>query len=139
MRGVTFDNKHTYWEWGLMLKSPPEITTPKPKTHYVDIPGKHGSLDLSEALTGKVQYKDREIELVFVSMADRESWAVTYSDILANLHGQKKRITLDDDPMHYYTGRVSVGRAERYNNVITLMMKAEVEPFKKTIEGAVML
>lgn len=139
MRGVTFDSKHTYWDWGLMLKTAPKITSPVPKTHYVDIPGAHGSLDLTEALTGKVQYKNRKITLEFVKVAGREDWSATYSDILSALHGQMKKITLDDDPMHYYTGRVTVGDPERDGKIVTIKMTAEVEPFKNAVDGSVML
>ena len=139
MRGVMFGNKHTYWNWGLMLRSAPKITSPAPKTHYVDIPGAHGSVDLTEALTGKVQYKNRRITLEFVTMAGREDWSAIYSDILAELHGQMKDIRLDDDHMHLYRGRVTVGDPERAKNVITIKITAEVEPFKKSIDGTVKL
>ncbi len=139
MRGVTFDSKHSYWHWGLMLQNTPKITAPEPKTHYVDIPGAHGSFDLTEALTGKVQYKNRKITLEFVTKAGREDWSAVFADILSELHGQMKTITLDDDPAHYYRGRVTVNDPERYKGIVMLKMTAEVEPFKKTYEGEVML
>lgn len=139
MRGVTFGNKHTYFDWGLMLTKAPEISSPEPKTHYVDIPGAHGAMDLTEALTGKVQYKNRKLSLEFTIRADRESWSALYSEILAELHGQLKEITLDDDPSHHYKGRVTVGDPVRENEHVTVKMTAEVEPFKKTSEGTAML
>ena len=141
MRGVTFDNKHTYWDWGLMLKKPPEISTPEPKTHYVDIPGAHGAMDLTEALTGKVQYKNRTLTLEFITKADRENWSALYSDILTTMHGQMvEEITLDDDPAHHYRGRVTVGDSVRENDEwVSIKLTAEVEPFKKSIEGTAML
>ena len=139
MRGVTFGDKHTYTTWGLMLKTTPLVSPPEPKTRYVDIPGKHGEMDLSTALTGSVKYKNRKIEMEFITMADREEWSAIYSAILSDLHGQTKRITLDDDPDCYYTGMVTVGTPESDRKVVTLKMTAEVEPFKKTSEGAVML
>ena len=124
-----------------MLKKPPEISTPEPKTHYVDIPGAHGAMDLTEALTGKVQYKNRTLTLEFITMEDREDWSAIYSDILSELHGQlKEEIALDDDPTHHYRGRVNVGDPVRENGkFVSVKMTAEVEPFKKTIEGTAML
>ena len=139
MRGVTFGDKHSYWDWGLMLTKPPEISSPEPKTHYVDIPGAHGAMDLTEALTGKVQFKNRTLTLEFITKADREGWSALYSDILSELHGQLKEISLDDDPTHYYKGRVTVGDPVRDKKHVTVKMTAEVEPFKKTIEGTAML
>ena len=139
MRGVTFGTSHTYWDWGLMLKKAPEVSPPEPKTHYVDIPGANGAMDLTEMLTGKVQYKNRTIRMEFVTTAGREEWSVVYSDILNALHGQLLEITLDDDPMHCYTGRVIVGNPTRNGNIVTITMTAEVEPYKKTIDGMVVL
>lgn len=139
MRGVTFGTKHSYYDWGLMLAAAPKITSPEPKTHYVEIPGMHGSLDLTELLTGKVQYKNRKITLDFVTLAGREDWSARYSDILMQLQGQLNEITLDDDPLHYYKGRVTVGDPVRKGKVIEISMTAEVEPFKKTVEGTAML
>ena len=135
MRGISFNKKHSYWDWGLLLKSPPKITSPEPKTHYVDIPGAHGSMDLTEALTGKVQYKNRTIEAEFITLADRADWSAIYSDILSALHGQMVDISLDDDPAYYYKGRVTVGDPERDMKHVTIRMTAEVEPFKRTYEG----
>lgn len=139
MRGISFNSKHSYWDWGLMLAKPPKISSPEPKTHYVDIPGAHGAMDLTEALTGKVQYKNRDIEMEFVAMADREDWSAIYSDILAVLHGQVAEITLDDDPQHYYKGRVKVGDPQRDRKHVIIKMTAEVEPFKRSYEGTGML
>lgn len=139
MRGVKFDNKHTYWDWGLMLSKPPKISSPEPKTHYVDIVGRHGQMDLSTALTGEIKYKNRAIELEFITRAGREDWSALYSEILAVIHGQIKQITLDDDPTHCYTGRVTVGDPVRDKKHVTVKVTAEVEPFKKSIKGEVML
>lgn len=139
MRGVMFDKKHSYWNWGLMLKTAPKVTSPQPKTHYVDVPGAHGALDLTEMLTGKVQYKNRKIEMEFVTLAGRKEWPAIYSEILNELHGQMKEIRLDDDPQHVYKGRVTVGDPEMEYTVVTLRMVAEVEPYKKTINGKAVL
>ena len=135
MRGVMFGTIHSYWDWGLMLKKAPDISPPEPKTHYVDIPGAQGAMDLTELLTGKVQYKNRSIRMEFNMKAGREEWSAIYSAILNELHGQKTEITLDVDPMHHYTGRVIVGKPTWDKRIVTITMTAEVEPFKKTIEG----
>lgn len=139
MRGVTFDKKHSYWEWGLMLKTAPKIPAPEPKTYYVDILGAHGKMDLTEALSGKVQYNNRQIKLEFISMAGREEWSAIYSAILDEVHGKVKEITLDDDMTHVYKGRVTVGEPEWHKECVTLPMTVEAEPFKKSIDGSVML
>ena len=139
MRGVRFGNYHSYVTWKLMLKKAPEISSPEPKTHYVDVLGAHGSLDLTEALAGKVLYKNRTIKMEFVSMAGRTQWPVIYSNILSALHGKLLNIVLDEDISYTYKGRVTVGDPVWENNVVTLKMTAEVEPYKKTSGGVAKL
>lgn len=135
MRGVTFGNNHTYWEWGLMMKSAPIVYPPEPKTHYVDVPGAHGALDLTELLTGKVQYANRKLHLEFTAVADRERWAYTYRDILEALHGKRLDMVLDDEPEYTYTGRVTVGYPKWDRKHVTLTMTVEADPHKRTADG----
>lgn len=139
MRGVKFDNKHSYFQWGLMLKSAPKVSAPEPKTNYVDIPGVHGQLDLSTLLTGGVRYKNRKIEMEFIAMSDRLIWSDIYSEILDAVHGKTLKITLDDDPLNYYTGMVTVDTPEWDKKAVMLKMTAEVSPFKKNNEGVEIL
>ena len=53
--GVTIGDKHTFKDWGLICTKI-EISDPERKTYYVSIPGRDGDLDLSEALSGEIQY-----------------------------------------------------------------------------------
>lgn len=135
MQGVMFDKKHSYGTWGLMFRSAPKIAPPEPSTKYVEIPGAECPLDLTELLAGKVRYKNRKIELEFVAMAGREDWPAIYSDILDALHGKAVKIAFDDDPLHYYRGRVTVEAPEFNPKWIVLRMTAEAEPFKISVEG----
>ncbi len=130
MQGVMFNDKHSYFNWGLMFKSRPVISPPTPKTKYVEVPGADGAIDMTDSLTGYTQYQNRQISFEFIIMAGRENWPAIYSDLMDTLHGKKVRITFDDDPGYYYTGRVTVGKwdAEKVTAIIT--MSAEVEPFK---------
>ena len=60
--GVSFDDMHSYTDWGLRLKEV-KIGIPEAKTVYVDVPGSDGSLDLTEAQNGGVKYGMRTLEL----------------------------------------------------------------------------
>ena len=137
MRGVRFGAYHSYDTWKLMLRKAVEVTPPKPKTHYVEIPGKDGSLDLSTAMTGKMRYEDREIRMVFVTLSERNEWPVTESDMLEKIHGQEMQFVLDDDPDYYYTGRVSVGDAVQGNKSVEVEVTAQVRPYKTSHDGTV--
>ena len=137
MRGVTFDNVHSYNAWRLMLKSAPEISPPEPKTYYVDILGAHGQMDLSEALAGKVLYNNRKIKLEFIYAEGRNEWTfIYYGQILNELHGKVKTIKFDDDPFSTYKGRVTVGTPDVYKGCITLPVTVECEPFVKYMDGS---
>lgn len=130
MQGVTFDKKHSYWDWNLMLKEAPVVSPPKPKTKLIDIPGIDGSLDLSEALTGKIHYEMRNITCTFFLMCDRERWPSLYTEILNHLHGKKVEIVLDNDPEYIYTGRAEISSWTPGQHVAEVVIKAKVAPYK---------
>lgn len=131
MQGVIFNDKHTYRDWGLVMKSRPVISPPSPKLKMIPVPGSDRVIDLTEHLTGQVHYEPRTISFEFVTAAPRQQWASLYSDILTYLHGRSVRITFDDDPNWYYTGRVTVGDLDADKKTATLAMTAKVEPYKR--------
>lgn len=137
MNGATLGGYHTYTTWGLWMKTAPIVSPPEPQTHYVEIPGMDGQLDLSESLYGGVRYKDREIKLSMLSTEDRSEWADLASDIMAKLHGKTVRIILDDDPAYYYFGRVTVDKVEYGRHVLEIGITATVDPYKVSISGGV--
>ena len=105
MRGVTFNGKHSYWDWGLLLKGFPVVSPPEPKTKLVEVPGSDTVIDLTQALTGQVHYKQREIKCYFTLPCHRDRWETVYTEILNHLHGKAIEIILDDDNEYSYTGR----------------------------------
>ena len=131
MQGVIFDNKHSYRDWGLLEKSRPVVSPPRPKTKLIPVPGSDTVIDLTENLTGKVHYEMRTISFEFITLAERERWPHLYSDILNTIHGKRIRIIMDDDPNYYYIGRVSVDNLETEKKTAILTMTAEVEPYKR--------
>lgn len=130
MQGVTFGTFHSYRAWGLMLQSRPVISPPEPKYKLVEVPGSNAIIDLTEALTGTVTYKPREIKCQFVAKASRERWAKIHSDIMNAIHGQRLKIVLDNDPDYYFMGRITVGDMQKEKGVMVLPITATVEPFK---------
>ena len=130
MKGVSFGGLRSDTDLGLVLYSK-KISPPKVKTTTVEIPGRDGDLDITEALTGRVSYEDREIIFVFRIPSPKEEWASVYSDTLNSIHGKKMNIILDDDPDYHYTGRVSVEDFGVNRNLAEIEVKCLVEP-KKT-------
>lgn len=133
--GVLFENLdtgiviHTLKDWGLIF-APREISPPTPKTSYLEIEGRDGSLDLTEALGG-VKYNDREFSLEFtiVNRPYKELDELT-SKIMNFIHGTRLKITIYSDPDYYYLGRCQVDKISINSNPKTISIKCKTEPYK---------
>ena len=136
MNGVTFGNKHSYRTWKMLLASNPIISPPKPKTKLIQVPGTNTVIDLTESLTGgEVKYEPRGIRCVFYVVGGRQKWPSVYSAVLNEVHGKRMKIAMDDDPNWYYEGRVSVNEFDSNESSATIVITAEVEPYKKAKHG----
>lgn len=100
-------------------------------TNYCDVPGRHGSIDLSEAVSGGVTYSDRNIRLFFLK-DDRSpaSWASTCSELYARFHGRRLKIILGNDPDFFYIGRLSCQGTKSTYVSSSYEISAKCEPFK---------
>lgn len=129
--GVMIGDKHTYRDFGLILKSMPKIEPPEIKLVEVDVPGADGSLDLSTTLNGYEVYYNRTITLDFnIKLMDKKLYYRKYSELANYLHGRKYKIIIDDDMSFYWYGRVSLSNMEMSYTVGTLTVTADVEPYK---------
>lgn len=134
MLGVTFGDKHSFYELGLWLKKYPEITPPVPKTKYVEVMGMDGALDLSKVQTGHMQYSRRTITMEFSILKPRDEWPEKHSEILDLLHGEEMDLILDDDPEYCYTGVLSVSSFDPQKVTSGVMIVMNAEPYKTRIE-----
>lgn len=48
---------HSYDDWGLYITNTNCIGAPEQQVRYIEIPGRNGLLDLSEAVSGRQIYK----------------------------------------------------------------------------------
>lgn len=135
MKGIWFDNTHSYNDLNLILSSvsiPPAAV----KTNYIDIPGADGSLDMTEAL-GAVRYKDRSCSFVF-SVFPYEDFEEKKKQISNLLNGRRCKIKLDKDSEYYWVGRCSVNNYASDRNLHKITVNATVNPYKyKVSETAV--
>lgn len=134
MRAFIIDNFNTWYDWRLTLTGK-SIGEAEPKTNYLALEGASGSLDLTEALTGDVQYTDRTLTASFwTSEGTHEDRMRLVKDIRARLHGKRVRIVEPDDPNHYYMGRVTV-KAPSYSAVhIEFSIEATCDPWLYSVE-----
>lgn len=113
MRGITFVNittgasKHTADDWGLIM-SEKAIGNPEPRISKVDMADRDGAIDQSEALRGRVSYKNRALSFAFICTAKQSTWADLREEIAGFVHGKRIKIIDPDTPNHYYIGRCTL-------------------------------
>jgi len=129
MLGVKIGTIHTYNDWGLILSSK-IISPPEPQLKMLTVPMRDGSLDLTEALTDEIKYKDRKITLTFTVVDPVNVHPSKVSMIKNYLQGQRLPIVFDDDIAFYYIGRAKVSKWTTKKNIGTLVIECTVEPFK---------
>lgn len=151
--GVALSNRayNTFDDWHLLAPSAPVVVPPQPKTNYVDVLGAHGSLDFSEALTGTPTYSDRQgsWEFLVLNPGDvpefpmtpengRYDWATAYAKVMEAIQGVYfKKIILDDDPVHYYQGRLWVNDWRSGADWNQIVINYRLKPFKIHIRSGV--
>ena len=114
----------------MALKDRHCVQPPTPKTHYQDIPGADGSLDLSEATTGRITFNRRTITLNFGCGYSIDRWPVVFSEIMEKFHGKVGKLIFDDDPEYYYSGRMTVSDYNRIRTLGTFTITVDADPYK---------
>ena len=128
MNGVYFDDIHSYRDLNLIL-SPFTPTPAVPQTNLLQVPGRDGLLDLTEA-NGEVKYNSREFLFTFTVAPDDLTFDERLAKVSNALNGRKCKITLERDPDFYWSGRCAVESYEREKNVGKIVVKATVDPYK---------
>lgn len=131
MIGVRFDGVHSD-TLGLRWLGDFVLSPPKAVTKYVDIPGRNGSLDYSQALTGYVVYEDREIELEFETETTSEAdYMEKTAEIVNLLHGQRKTVVLDSDPEFMWDCRLEVDSERKNRRYSVVTVTGTAYPYKR--------
>lgn len=99
---------HTYTDWGLYITNTNCIGSPEQYTKYVEVPGRNGLVDLSEAVAGRQVYTKREIKIQLAGAKNKTSWSSTLSDIRNKINGKICRFVFDDDTTYFWRGRVEI-------------------------------
>lgn len=131
MTGIKFGNVHSDTlglSWlGVFTLSPPTVVT-----KYVNIPGRNGSLDYSQALTGYVVYENRDVTMEFELETDSDDeYIERISQIMNLLHGKRMMLVADTDPDYQWDCRLNVedDRKSRRHCIVTITGTAY--PYKR--------
>lgn len=106
--GATINGKHTYKDYGLVINNTSTVEAPSPKTNFVDVPGSSTRLDLTETLTGQVEYNSRSVSFTLGKLLEPEKWPALYREFLNAYQGKEVKVILDDEPEYYYQGRAEL-------------------------------
>ncbi len=129
MKGVYFGEIHSYYDLNLILA--PFTPAPAiPQTNFLEVPGRDGLLDLTEA-HGEVKYNSRDFEFLFtIDSSDGMTFDEKVSQVSNALNGRKFKITLDRDPDYYWLGRCVVDKYAQNKLIGQILVKATVDPYK---------
>ena len=125
MSDIRFGTKWAHADYGLIV-APYAIPMPEPQTNYVEIPGRDGALDLSEAI-GTVRYADRIIPLTLYARAPFDALISAFT---SDVHGRRMNVIFDRDPTYYYDARVALEDLERHAGYCELSLKCRTKPYK---------
>lgn len=128
---ITFGEKNTWDDWRLIPSSRPIVVPPTLVTSYIEVPGRSGTLDLTEFYNGSPVYGNREGSWEFVFMQAAAPWDDRYREILNFLHGKRLPIALEDDPNYLYYGRLSISDPKAGRSAMGLTIEYVIDPFKK--------
>ena len=126
---VFFGKIRSYDDLGLILTNA-EITAPEPKRSIVTVPGRDGSLDLSEVLSGDVKFENRQLKLTFTMKDYRQRWLRDFSYIYNQIHGKNFHSVVDNDPEYYWEGFCAVDKSESSYNKGVVTVVCDVYPYK---------
>lgn len=135
MKGITFGNLHSYRDLKLLLISK-EIGSPAVKVRKIEIEGAGSALDLTDFF-GEPKYEDVTHKFNFATIVPQAEFLTWFSTVKNALHGKKLRIILDDDPLFYYMGRISVSSFTNEKNIGMVSIEADCEPYKYKLESTV--
>ncbi|MEA4940068.1 MAG: hypothetical protein VB091_10835 [Christensenella sp.] len=125
MSDIRFGTKWAHADYGLIV-APYVIPMPEPQTNFLEIPGRDGALDLSEAF-GTVRYADRVIPLTLYVRTPFDALMTAFA---ADVHGRRMNVIFDRDPTYYYDARVTLEDVERHSGYCELSLESRARPYK---------
>lgn len=127
--GVLFDDIHSFQDLNLVL-APFTLPPAKLKTNYIDVDGRDGSIDATEA-TGKLTYHDREFSFTFSVFPKDDLTFEERQTVVSNaLNGKRCKITVEKDPDYYLDGRCTVNEHFANKRLRQIVVSVRCAPYK---------
>lgn len=128
---------HTLEDWGCALGNNNYIGDPEMETTYIEVPGRNGMIDASEAISGRRIYKKRALSFELGAVRARTSWDGVISALRNNVHGRVCRLTLDNDQNYFWKGRVYINGFDRFRELGTFKLEVPMaDPYKYDVNSS---
>lgn len=128
--GLLLNGVNTWDEWHLIPSSRPTIAMPGVSEKYIEIPGRDGSIDLSDWLAGRPIYGDRQGSLEFYHQNGYEDWETVRRAMAHYFHGRTLKMILEDDPAYYYEGRFKLNEWKSEASHSKVVIDYRLKPYK---------
>lgn len=128
-KGIT---KNSLADYGLAIGNNNYIGDPIMEEYYVDVPS-GPILDLSDALTGRPTFKQRQINIEVGAIKNRDDWDSELSTFRNLYDGQICKITFDNDTDWYWEGRVRILEFDRVQSLGTFTISMIANAYKQKV------
>ena len=139
MNGLTFNLKHSYTDFGLIMNSK-KISSPSKKKIKVDVPFMNSSYDFSTVgSNGEIVYNQRSIDVNFTLLANSKNELHSNLSIVLEWLQDTPQCQLIFDDISYYYFLAEVEDSIEINeehNLAEIVIKFIAEPFKTSINYA---
>lgn len=125
--------RHSLTDFGLAISNTDYIGDPEFETFKVDVPGRRGILDMSEALTGRPVAKTRTIKLHVGTTHPKNDWDGIMSDFRNMYDGRVCKIIFDNDDEWYWIGRVYIQNFSRKQSLGEFDIKMTANAYKHQV------
>lgn len=140
MLGVTFGTYHSNNDFGLILADT-NIGAAEPMRYTVEVAGRNGIVDLTNAMSPYTHYRERVITYTFNTLGHC-NWQEKMREVGNAIHGRKLWVIDDDDTSYHWEGLVAISQQSSQERLGTIVIIVTAFPFKmrnsetvKTITG----
>lgn len=125
--GAAINGKHTWKDYGLVIGNTDIVGEPSPKTNYIEVPGSSIRIDLTETLTGQVEYESRQLKFSLGKMEREDVWPLFYRTLLKTYQGKEVWVVLDQEPDVFYHGRAEISGFSRSGRLGTFTLTVDAD------------
>lgn len=121
-----------------MLLTDKSISRPEIKKDIIEVPCSDGVIDLSKALTGDVQYKNRTITLSLIKVDNKCEFLKFQSDFDNLFHGKTVKLVFEEDEDFYWQGVANIEHSID-KNIDKVKITIDAYPYKYKIDETIVI